>query len=132
MRWIGRMLLFWLLTAPLSYVFGLPLLLDKLTANVRQEATAQCADQLTQNGMMGSLNSPLSANQGSVYCRCISDGLIFTKNDLWDSIQKKQPAALNGLVQAMTDQCKGLLQPAASVTPPPNQPPEDSSNVIYF
>jgi hypothetical protein len=127
MRWLRRSLLFWAISMPLFYLFGLPALLDMLTTKARNEGYTQCSTQMKSEGLVGSANSPVTPDQGEKYCRCLSDGLIFSKNDLFDMVQKKPPAALTALAQSLADSCNrdlqhmmGFLPPAATPAAAPN------------
>ena len=117
MRLLVRMLIFWAITAPLFYVFGLPMLIDMLSEKAQMQAYEQCITQLKNNGTAGSANSPLTAFQGEKYCHCVSDRLIFTKNDVLDMVQKKQPAALNALAQTLADGCNVEMKQMMGLTP---------------
>jgi hypothetical protein len=110
MRWLLRLLLFWAITAPLFYVFGLPYLLDMLSKKAQADAYTQCQQQLTKEGLVGSKNSPLNEQQGVGYCHCVSNRLILTKNDVFDLVQKKSPAALTALSESIAKQCNTDLQ----------------------
>ncbi len=136
MRWLLRLLLFWVVSGSLFYLFGLPLALEKLTAKARDQSYTQCIGQLTHEGMIGGLNSPLKPQQGDHYCHCLSDGLTFTKNDLFDAAQGKVPAALTALAQSLADTCNAELQAAhnstVSETPAGETKPQADSNVLYF
>jgi hypothetical protein len=117
MRWLIRMLLFWAITAPLFYLFGLPYLIDSLSNKAQTQGYAQCLAQLKNDGTAGGLNSPLTDFQGEKYCHCVSDRLIFTKNDVLDAVQKKPPAALNALAQSFADGCNAELKKMMGLTP---------------
>ena len=117
MRWLIRMLLFWAITAPLFYLFGLPFLIDMLSKKAQAQGYEQCATQLKTDGTAGGLNSPLTQAQGEKYCHCVSDRLIFTKNDVLDAVQKKPPAALNALAQSLADGCNAQLKEMMGLTP---------------
>ena len=110
MRWLLRMLIFWAISAPLFYVFGLPVALDHLNKKTRKDAYSQCITHLTNERMMGGANSPMSQTQGTEYCHCVSDGLTVTQNDLLDLVQKKEPAALTAASKLQTDACNSKLQ----------------------
>ena len=125
MRWLVRMLLFWAISGPLFYVFGLPMLIDMLSKKAQMQGYEQCRAQLKNDGTVGSANSPLSDGQGEKYCHCVSDRLIFTKNDVVDMVQKKQPAALNALAKSLADGCNAQVKqmmdaPAMAPTPDEN------------
>ncbi len=110
MRFLFRLFVFWLVVAPLSYHFGLPLALQKLTDKARTEANSQCLATMHTQGMMGRAGAPLSQAQGEGYCRCVSQGLVFTKQDLWDAALRKPPAALNTLAKSLADSCNRTLE----------------------
>jgi len=118
MRWLLRLILFWTIMTPISYYYGIPYALQMLTTKVQAQAYEQCQTQLTQQGLTGGLNSPLNAQQGVGYCHCMSDQLVVTKPDLWDMVQKKEPAALNTLAQAEADRCGKELQRMLGYLPP--------------
>lgn len=125
MRWLLRLLLFWAVCAPLFYMFGLPYLLDMLSKKAQGEAYAQCQQQLAKEGLIGSKNSPLNEQQGVGYCHCASDRLILTKNDVFDLVQKKPPAALTALSESISKQCNTDLQRMLGFLPP--EPPPATS-----
>jgi hypothetical protein len=136
MRWLLRLVLFWVVSGSLFYIFGLPFALEKLTAKARDQSYTQCMGQLAHEGMIGGLHSPLKQEQGEHYCHCLSDGLTFTKNDLFDAAQGKVPAGLTALAQTLADKCNAELQaaqnPTASETPANAETPKADSNVLYF
>lgn len=123
MRWLVRLLIFWAITAPLFYLFGLPYLLDLLSKKAQTQAYDQCTAQLAKDGMTGKPDSPVTKERGEKYCHCVSDGLILTKNDVFDLMQRKPPAGLTARGQAQADTCTRTLQEelnsaAPAVTPP--------------
>jgi hypothetical protein len=122
MRWLLRLLLFWAITAPLFYVFGLPYLLDMLSKKTQAEAYAQCQQQLLKEGLIGSKNSPINEQQGVGYCHCASDHLILTQNDVFDLVQKKPPAALTALSESISRKCNTDLQRMLGFLPPESTP----------
>jgi len=111
------MLIFWAICLPLFYLFGLPYLIDMLSKKAQTQSYEQCLAQLKNDGTAGGLNSPLTAFQGEKYCHCVSDRLIFTKNDVLDMVQKKQPAALNALAQTLADGCNVEMKQMMGLTP---------------
>ena len=111
MRWVKRLLLFWLVAAPLGYVFGLPYGLQLLSEKVQRDARTQCYAQLTQQGLLGS-GAPFGQAQADAYCACVSDGLLFTEADLKDVLQKKPPATLTAKANAQAETCNQRLQQA--------------------
>lgn len=124
MRWLLRLLLFWAISGPLFYMFGLPYLLDMLSKKAQTDAYTQCQQQLAKEGLVGSKNSPLNEQQGIGYCHCASDRLILTKNDVLDLVQKKPPVALTALSESIAKQCNTDLQRMLGFLPPEpqNQP----------
>jgi hypothetical protein len=131
MRWLIRMLIFWAITAPLFYFFGLPALLDMLSKKARSEGYTQCIAHLQKEGMMGSANAPVTAAQGETYCHCVSDRLTFTQNDVMDMVQKKPPAALTAMANALSQSCNRDLQQSMRGMPPAASPSAASdTNVI--
>lgn len=125
MRWLLRLLLFWAISAPLFYLFGLPMLLDMLSKKAQAQGYAQCATHIKAIGLVGSSYATLTEYQGEKYCHCVSDGLIFTQHDVIDMVQKKQPAALNALAQSLSTQCNAALEgSAAPAAPAPTADPD--------
>lgn len=130
MRWLVRLLVFWAISAPLFYLFGLPFALDLLSKKAQSEALAQCREQMVTNGMAGRSDSPLSAVQSDNYCHCVSDGLLFTKDDLRDVVMKKQPAALNALAQSLASKCNDELNAQLQhLTPNAPLPPATDGSI---
>jgi hypothetical protein len=117
MRWLLRLLLFWAISGPLFYLFGVPFLLDMLSKKAQTQGYSQCIALMTDEKRIGSPNSPLTQAQGERYCHCASDGLLFAKSDLFDMLQKKQPAALNALGQTLSDTCNRQLQQSLGFLP---------------
>lgn len=141
MRFIKRLLIFWAISGPLFYVFGLPYLITKLEAKARVEAYTQCIDSITKQGIIGTPTASLTQQTGESYCHCIGDKLNFTKQDLYDTIQKKPPAALTAQAEALATSCSTILQqamdaaPAATAQPaaaPTTKPINTDPNVITF
>lgn len=136
MRWLLRLILFWALMAPISYYFGLPIALEKLSAKAQTQALADCRTKLTTEGLVGSANSPLNPQQGEGYCHCMSDKLVLTKADLLDVVQKKPPAALTAMAQTIADGCNRDLQrslgflPAEPAAATPVDAPAESEEMI--
>jgi hypothetical protein len=123
MRWLIRLLLFWAITGPLFYLFGLPYLLELLSKKAQAQSYSQCEEQLAKEGLVGQPDSPMTKERSEKYCHCVSDGLILTKNDVFDLMQQKPPAGLTSRGQAQADRCNNELQnelatPAHAVTPP--------------
>jgi hypothetical protein len=117
MRWLIRMVVFWAISAPLFYVFGLPYLLELLSKKAQTEGYTQCITLMTNEKKMGSPNSPLTQLQGETYCHCVSDHLIFTQGDLVEMVQKKPPTALTVLAQSLTTECNTKLQQSLGFLP---------------
>lgn len=117
MRWLLRFIMFWAITGPLFYIFGIPFMLDMLTKKTRNDAYNQCITTMTNEKQIGSPNSPLSEAQGQGYCYCVSGSLIFTKTDLFDVVQKRQPAALSTLARTQAERCNRELQQSLGFLP---------------
>lgn len=117
MRWLLRLIVFWAISAPLFYVYGLPAMLDMLTEKARTESFDQCLAELTNQKQIGSANSPLSQQQGEQYCLCISARLIFSRADLMDVLQQKQPSALQAQAQSLSEHCTRELQQSLGFLP---------------
>jgi hypothetical protein len=132
MRWLRRSLIFWAISMPLFYVFGLPYMLNMLSAKARNEGYTQCSNHMKNEGLVGNANSPIKPEQGEKYCRCLSDGLIFTKNDLLDMVQKKPPVALTALAQSLSDTCNHELQKTINALPPVPLKTSEDPNLIHL
>lgn len=154
MRWLlrlfVRMIVFWIIIAPISYYFGLPKLIDYMTNKVRTEGYNQCITQMTNEKMIGVAGSgaPLTQAQGEGHCRCISDGLTFTRDDLMEMVQQKldgkpqeTPKALAAMAEKIMQQCNTKLQQLQTIPPagmqPAQQPvaptaPAPETGVIYI
>ena len=128
MRWLIRMLLFWAICAPLFYLYGFPYLLEMLSKKAQGEALTQCVEQMREQAMIGQNGSPLTGAMADKYCHCVADGLILTKNDVFELVQKKPATELTALTQALTTKCNEQLQQdmtAGTQSPLPATPPED-------
>ncbi len=142
MRWLKRSLLFWAISAPLFYLFGLPYALGMLSEKAQSQAYDQCVNGLRADHSIGSPNSPITPEQGDRYCHCMGDGLIVTKADLFDIMKKQPPAALTALAHTVADQCNHQLQEVLgnvpSATPPiimpqaPTTDTPDKDGVIHL
>ncbi len=128
MRWLRRMLIFWVIAAPLFYVFGLPALLHILSKEAQKQSLEQCLNQLQREGTTGKASSPLTLAQADEYCHCVSDRLIFTKNDLTDMAQQKPPAALNLMAQSLANSCNAIAK--QSIDQPKGVPAADKNGMI--
>jgi hypothetical protein len=132
MRWIIRSLIFWALCAPLAYVFGLPILLDKLTAKTRADALAQCQQHLQKEGMAGAAGSMLSTAMADEYCACVSGGLSVTRADLMELVQKKPPTALTAAANANSTKCNAALESKLSSPMTPDTAPVNPGEQIMI
>lgn len=127
-RWLLRLLIFWGISAPLFYVFGLPAALDFMSRKISRDNYAQCLARLTSGELIVNYGSELSQSKGESYCHCTSDSLTFTRNDLWDTAQKKQPAELSAMAQSLADQCNAEFRAAPTAT----SAPAPDEGVIYI
>ena len=127
MRWLVRMLLFWAISAPLFYIFGLPYMLELLSKKAQDEALTQCVAQMRSQNMFGQTDSPMTGDMADKYCHCVADGLILTKNDVFELVQKKPATELTALSQSLTTKCNEQLQQTMAAPPTvPAAPPEDA------
>ncbi len=135
MRWLVRMLIFWAISAPLFYLFGMPYALEMLSKKAQTQAYDQCAAGLRDQHLIDGPNPPISPDQGDHYCHCMADGLILTKPDLFDILKKKPPAALNATAKTLAEKCnrdmeatmRGGMAPAT-----PAAAPAGEEEVIHF
>ena len=125
MRWLKRSLIFWAISLPLFYLFGLPYLLDMLSKKAGEDSFAQCIAQMRTEGLLGGANSPFTPPMIDAYCHCVSSGLTFTKADLFDMVNKRPPAALTALANAKAQTCNATLEnaPANAAAPAAPTPP---------
>ena len=123
MRWLVRSLLFWAISMPLFYLYGLPMLLDMLSKKAQGDGYTQCTAQLTKEGLSGKWDSPLTPARGEKYCHCVSDGLILTKNDVFDLVRHQPAAGLTALSKGLVDRCNDALQNELSAPAPAAAPP---------
>ncbi len=130
MRWLLRYVLFWLIVGPLLYLFGLPILLDYLSKKSQVEAYDQCQTYLGKEGVNAASASPISPDRAEKYCHCVSDGLILTKNDVFDLVHHRPAAALNTLAQDKADTCNTALMHELSAPAPQAAP--DASGLIHL
>jgi hypothetical protein len=110
-------MLFWSISGPLFYLYGMPALLEMLSKKAQDDGYRQCITLMTNEKQIGSPNSPLTQAQGETYCKCASSGLIFTQNDLFDMVQKKPPAALTALAKSLAEKCNRDLQQSLGFLP---------------
>ena len=127
MRALKRLLIFWAISAPLFYFLGIPLALDHLSKKAQTQGYEQCVNHMKDEGMMGSANSPITAEQAVGYCHCVSDSLTFTKKDLFDMVQHQPPAALTATQQTLAEKCNADLQRAQGFLPPAGQQPAETN-----
>ena len=132
MRALKRLLIFWAISAPLFYFLGIPLAIDHLSKKAQTQGYEQCVTHMKDQGMIGSVNSPISAEQGVEYCHCVSDSLTFTKKDLFDMVQHQPPSALTALQQELADKCNANLQRAQGFLPPEGQHQPDANTPMSF
>lgn len=105
MRWLLRLLLFWAISGPLFYLFGLPKLMDYMNHKTRTATRDQCIAQLRDEGKLGSNPGQIPPTHAEQYCHCVSDKLTITRADLIDMVQQKPPTALTALSQNLGQQC---------------------------
>ena len=140
MRWLLRFIIFWAISAPISYFYGIPALLDYMTNKVRTDGYAQCMTHMSSEKLVGGENAPFTAQQGEKYCHCISDSLTFTKADLFEMIPKnkeefgkpKQPTALTAQAEALSQKCNAELQQSQSIVPPVAAPAASGNEPIFI
>lgn len=107
MRWFFRIFLFWLVSATLAYVWGVPYLLDYLGKKARNEQYIACMKQvLTLPEHQRTTNAI-----ADYYCTCLNKGLIFVKADLLEMLQTRAlPKALQERTQERITTCQPALQ----------------------
>ncbi|MFZ4540983.1 MAG: hypothetical protein ACOYNL_04120 [Rickettsiales bacterium] len=138
MRWLIRMLIFWAISAPLFYLFGLPYLLELLSKKAQTQGHSQCIEQITKEGIIGKPDSPISPDRGETYCHCVSDGLTLGKNDVLDMVRKKPPTLLTATAQAQATKCtkeledemRARAQPSIPAQPAPT-PAADAPEINF-
>ena len=112
MRKLVKFLIVWAIFGSLFYVFGVPFALEKISAKTQAQSYEQCINHMKSEGLMGSANSPITADQAIAHCRCVSAGLTLTKADLLDVAQRKPPALLTIQAQHQSNECNGKLHRA--------------------
>ena len=140
MRKIVIFFILWSISGTVSYVYGLPYALDYLQTRTRGQAYAQCVEQFRTNGLLGAVNSPITPIIADAHCHCIADPLLFTRDDLLDAVQQKQPAHISQQAEALVATCNTSLEEkltggsavpqaptaAASTTQP------DGTEIVHF
>jgi hypothetical protein len=140
MRKIVLFPILWSISGVASYVYGLPYALDYLQTKTRAQAYAQCVEQFRTNGLLGAANSPITPSIADAHCHCIADPLLFTRDDLMDAVQQKQPAHISQQAETLVATCNTSLEqkltggsvapappiPAASTTQP------DGTEIVHF
>lgn len=116
MRWLLRLILFWAISAPLFYFFGLPMLIEHLNGKTRRTSYDQCIQHLRDEGMIGSGIGKITPERGEAYCHCVSDGITFTKADILDMVKQHPPTALTELSQKLSHQCNDDLSREMNTT----------------
>ncbi len=110
MRWLMRSLIFWAVSAPLFYLFGLPFLIGKLETKSRAASFTACQAHLKDENIAYAPASIISPAQADAYCHCVSDPIAFTNADLFDLAQKKQPERLTAAMKPALEACNATLQ----------------------
>ena len=122
MRWVLRFLVLWSISGTLFYLFLLPWMMDRLNHKTQLQGYVQCITHLTDESLMGDLNSPITPEQGEKYCHCLSDGLILTKNDVFDITLHKPAAAFDALQKSLGETCEKDLHKAMYGDDSPSEP----------
>jgi len=133
MRYLVRLLLFSLVLAPVSYLFGLPFLVTKLEEKMRVDQYVQCEAHLKKEG----LATILKTEQMNSYCRCVSDAVKLQKSDIKDMVLRKPPQALYSTMRPAIDACNAGLQKSIGTTrenlPKPRTVTKpDGTQIIHF
>ena len=137
MRTLLRLALFWAVTAPLLYVYGLPWLLGKLDAKAQAQSYAACLEHLKTEHLIGGPGWVIKQADAEKYCHCVSDGLHFARADLPELMQKKTPARVETLMKPVVEACNATLQASMNATvqtaPGPSiERKADGTEVIHF
>lgn len=137
MRLLLRIAIFWLITLPLFYAFGLPKLLSMLSEKVRADGYTECLAQLKQQNIIDTPAALVKHEVGEHYCHCVTDGLTLTKADLPDLVQRRMPQRVADMQKPVIDACNKELQervngiitgaPAPRVTRK-----DDGTEIMYF
>lgn len=113
MRILIRILCFWGVALPLFYVFGLPMLLDKLQTKARADQFVQCHQHLREQHLTGP-TALLRDSEADAYCHCVSDGLTIERGDLVDMARHRQPERLNSAMKPVVEACNEQLKQSMS------------------
>ncbi len=137
MRWLIRSLIFWAVCTPLFYLFGLPMLMEKLETSSRAENYTVCQQHLADEHLANVPSALLSPQQAEEYCHCVSDGITLTKSDLFDLALKRQPARLTEAMKPVVEACNETLQQALdralnAGTAPRSTWEPDGTETIHF
>lgn len=133
MRRLVRFFLLWAISGALFYLVLLPLALDHLSKKAQGQGYDQCKTHLTEQALIGSANSPVTDEQGEKFCHCVSDGLILTKNDVFDLARHRPAKALGALAQQLADQCNKQLQKEMfDPSRDPSMGATDTDGLIHF
>ncbi|MFM9890859.1 MAG: hypothetical protein ACKVOE_09535 [Rickettsiales bacterium] len=137
MRTVLRLLLFWAITAPLFYVYGLPWLLSKLDAKAQAQSYSSCMQHLADEHLIGGPGWVIKQADGETYCHCVSGGLHFTRADLPELLQKKTPERIATAMKPMVEACNSTLKASMNSTiqtaPEPHiERKPDGTEIIHF
>lgn len=110
MRWVLRSLLFWVISLPVFYLFGLPYLLTKLSDRARLESFVQCQTHLKEERIAYVPTALMKVDRADQYCHCVSDPITLTRADLFELARKKQAERLNNAMKPVIEACNSALQ----------------------
>ncbi len=106
MRMFLRIVVLWLIVAPIGVYFGFPYLVATMQDRTRAEAHAQC---VTQTAAAPEAFDSARPEIATGYCACIRDGITLTRDDLLAIIQRKEATALTASLSASVDRCTDEL-----------------------
>lgn len=109
MRLLIRILIFWAIALPIFYLFGLPWLTGVLTRKTRVQNYEACYANLEKQGLVGTPASLLKKEMAEHYCHCATDGLTFSRRDLFDLALRRPPTDLTAKMEPVVQACNEEL-----------------------
>lgn len=130
MRLLRRLIIFWLIAAPLFWFFGMPLLLDQLSAKAQSDNAVACRQQLLSQHVVP---DRVSDEAGANYCYCLSQALHFTRDDLFEMVQTRQASQrVQTELTKQIDLCTPMLETRPVAAPSPNAPIRHKDGSIEY
>lgn len=119
MRILFRLVVLWLVLAPIGLYFGFPILLKHLQAKTVEVTRADC---VKQTATQPSMFPPSVPDIAKSYCDCIIEGVVLERDDVIDGIKKRPAAKLALKMEQQVQICSERLQ----------KPRPEDAQVIHF